>query len=99
MKELSGHLASISATSAASVASFIGKKKAAARLGAVIKRQSMSTESGCGNGNEGGNDMAFFVLCANLLAASFILVYAAELFFLLVGSIVFAYKALSHKGH
>ena len=89
---------SISAISAASVASSIQKKKAAARLGAVIKRQSMGTESGCGNGNEGGNDMAIFVFCVNLLTAAFILTFAAEIFFLLAGSIVFAYKVLRNKG-
>ena len=38
--------------------------------------------------------MSTFVFCANLLTAAFFLTYAAEIFFLLVGSIVFAYKAL-----
>jgi len=36
-------LESISAISAANAASITGKKKAAARLGAVIKQQSMTT--------------------------------------------------------
>ena len=38
--------------------------------------------------------MSILVFFVNLLAAAFILTYAAEIFFLLVGSIVFAYKAL-----
>jgi hypothetical protein len=41
--------------------------------------------------------MAFLVFCANLLVAAFILTFAAEIFLLLAGSLVFAYRALSSK--
>ena len=41
--------------------------------------------------------MAVFVLCVNLLVAAFILTFAAEIFLLLAGSLVFAYRALSSR--
>ena len=41
--------------------------------------------------------MAFFVLCVNLLVAAFMLTFAAEILLLLVGSLVFAYRASHSK--
>ena len=41
--------------------------------------------------------MSIFVFCVNLLVAAFILMFAAEIFFLLVGGLMFVYKALHSK--
>jgi hypothetical protein len=41
--------------------------------------------------------MAVFVLCVNLLVAAFTLTFAAEILLLLVGSFLFAYRAMHSK--